>query len=204
MTMKSLLLIFVKNPVAGKVKTRLAASVGDRKALQVYRDLLLYTRNLAREVAADKQVWYADRIEQNDLWGEGKEFGKRVQQGTDLGQRMCNAFEIGFKEGFEKVVIIGSDCAELKPRHLQSAFEALAKNEVVIGPSEDGGYYLLGMSRFIPDLFSGIEWSSSSVYDETCRKITERSLDYAELEVLNDIDTAADLGKSTVGRQNAE
>lgn len=193
----NVLLIFVKNPVAGKVKTRLAASVGDEKALEIYRHLLAITKNAAAGTGASLQVWYSDKVEQEDLWEDGK-FSKFRQAGDNLGARMRNAFNRAFEEGADKVVIIGSDCPGLTTEHLQDAYRILDERDVVIGPSADGGYYLLGMNRCLPALFAGIEWSTPEVLGQTKRILNENSISYSELELLNDIDTAEDLENDTI------
>lgn len=190
-----LLMIFVKNPVKGKVKTRLAQTIGERKALKVYHRLLSVTRTITTPLQCCRQVWYSDYIEKQDLWEEG-DFEKRLQRGNDLGERMEKAFKQAFSEGFEKVVIIGSDCAELTGDIIEEAFKSLDESEVVIGPSEDGGYYLLGMRSFCGDLFADIEWGTPTVYKHTINRIKERNLSLYLLPTLNDIDTEEDLIQS--------
>lgn len=188
----NVLLIFVKNPVPGRVKTRLAASVGNNKALEVYAELLAITKKAALGADAERQVWYSDWIEQNDSW-DNDQFSKFLQDGDNLGERMMNAFEKAFENGAGSVVIIGSDCPAISKKHLDGAFYMLKTSEVVIGPSADGGYYLLGMKRFIPDLFSGINWSTPKVLEQTKEIVSNKNLSCSELEQLNDIDTAEDL-----------
>lgn len=192
---KELLLIFIKNPVKGEVKTRLAQTVGDDKALAVYKELLKITKSVSRTLTINKQVWYSSFIEEDDLWREDS-YTKHLQQGTNLGQRMKNAFQQSFATDFKKVVIIGSDCAELRTSILQQAFKLLDKHEVVIGPSLDGGYYLLGMSNYYPTLFEQKKWGSPSVFEETIRQLQKMNISYQLLPVLNDIDTEEDLKKA--------
>ena len=189
------LLIFVKNEEAGKTKTRLAASIGDQKALQVYRKLLKWTFKQTFGLNVNKEVWYSGFVADEDIWSEG-DYSKRVQTGADLGERMSHAFRNSFEdEGFNKVVVIGSDCAELTSDIIQKAYEALDKHEFVIGPAEDGGYYLLGMRNFYPEIFEEIEWSTDSVFGETVEKINEIGVSFATLEQLNDVDTIEDWGR---------
>jgi len=194
---KSVLFVFVKNPEQGKVKTRLAADIGDEAALKVYNRLIEYTESIVSKVDVHKQVWYSDKTEEGDLWSE-PDYEKRVQKGKNLGERMAGAFSENEKSGYGKQVIIGSDCSDLTTEHIEKAFEELDEYDVVLGPSEDGGYYLLGMRRFIPELFEGMSWSTDNLYHETLAKISELELSVAELEMLNDIDTLDDLNKSSL------
>lgn len=191
MNQKNKLIIFVKNEEAGKVKTRLARSVGDDEALWVYRKLLRYTANITSPLKVKKEVWYSRFIPENDIWTEGN-FTKKVQGGDDLGQRMSNAFRVSFEEEVEKVVIIGSDCAELTTEMLEQAFEALDDSDFVVGPAEDGGYYLLGMRHFHPKIFENIEWSTGSVLEKTIAKMKNVGGSVYQLKELNDVDTIED------------
>ncbi|NBC26688.1 MAG: DUF2064 domain-containing protein [Bacteroidetes bacterium] len=190
-----LLLIFLKNPVSGSVKTRLAASIGNEKAVEIYNKLINHTVEASRQVETDIQLWYSSFIDQKDGF-DGKRFKKRIQQGRDLGARMWYAFQEGFAEGYAKIAVIGSDCPDISPEILESAFRRLDENEVVLGPSEDGGYYLLGMNSRMPFLFSNIPWSTPEVFPETIRRLNERAISYKLLPELNDIDTADDLDQS--------
>ncbi|MEX2435241.1 MAG: TIGR04282 family arsenosugar biosynthesis glycosyltransferase [Balneolaceae bacterium] len=195
MKKEDLLMVFVKNPEKGKVKTRLAKSIGDLKALLVYKKLLNYTVQVASGVPVSKQVWYSSFIDYKDSIDQIV-FEKRLQEGDDLGARMKKAFARAFDEGFDRVLIIGSDCPGLTEEMILNAFNVLDNQQVVIGPSEDGGYYLLGMRKFIPDLFSDVNWSTETVYDETVETVKNMGLSYSTLPVLNDIDTEADLRDS--------
>lgn len=185
------LIIFVKNAVAGKVKTRLAASIGDEKALEVYRLLLRFTYDLAKEVQAVKEVSYADESDQPDeLIPE--EFERTIQKGNDLGERMSHAFKSAIGDGHEYIVLIGSDCAELTPEIVEQAFLSLKVNNVVVGPAEDGGYYLIGMNGYYPELFKDIKWSTGEVLSKTVEKIRTMGLSFALLPKLNDVDDLED------------
>ncbi|REL24776.1 glycosyltransferase [Rhodohalobacter sp. SW132] len=195
-----LLLIFVKNPVAGEVKTRLARDVGSLNALQIYKQLLRYTREVASAADADRQVWYSSKIDRRDAWSE-EQFLKKLQKGDNLGERMSEAFRQGFEQGYQKIVIIGSDCAELTAGHLERAYQALENRDAAIGPSEDGGYYLLGLTSFEPGLFRGVDWSTSHVFQQTLEKFEAFKMSYDVLETLNDIDTVDDLKRSSLGIQ---
>jgi len=193
--MKKVLLIFIKNPELGKVKTRLAKSIGDYEALHVYKKLLDRTVSVAEKTDAHRQIWYSSYIDNKDGIDPGL-FGKYLQMGSDLGERMKGAFRRAFDDGADRVVIIGSDCPDLSEAIVENAFEQLQENDLVIGSSEDGGYYLLGMNRFYKTLFSGIEWSTESVLETTIRKAKLNNLNICQLPVLNDIDNIVDLKRS--------
>lgn len=191
----NLLMIFIKNPVEGDVKTRLGASIGSTNALLIYKKLLDHTRTTALSVECKRQVWYSSMIDRRDEW-EGTSFDKKLQKGETLGARMACAFREAFESGHKRVVIIGSDCHDLDPHHLRQAFRDLESYDAVIGPSEDGGYYLLGLNRPDDRLFKDIEWSSAEVYDQTVSRFSDLGMSYSILETLNDIDTIEDLKKS--------
>ncbi len=115
-----------------------------------------------------------------------------LQKQADLGKKMHNAFETILEKGFNKVVIIGSDCIELTQEIILKAFDLLKTNDVVIGPANDGGYYLLGIKKLYPQLFINKQWSTEDVYETTIRDFKESELKYFELPVLIDIDTEED------------
>ncbi|MBC7874438.1 MAG: TIGR04282 family arsenosugar biosynthesis glycosyltransferase [Ferruginibacter sp.] len=189
---KEAIIIFVRNPELGKVKTRLAGEIGEVQALQVYKDLLEHTHAVTAVMDFDKFVYYADKIAISDLW-ENDLFEKRLQEGHHLGDKMRQAFLELFTLGYSKLVIIGSDCPGLKSSILEEAFNKLGSHDVVIGPSPDGGYYLLGLTQLIPGLFENKEWSTPSVRADTTRDIVRSGKQYILLTELGDIDTAADL-----------
>lgn len=193
----NLLLIFIKNPERGTVKTRLARTIGDKPALKVYQKLLAITREVAGQVPCRRQLWYSKYIDEDDRWNPNH-FEKKVQQGASLGERMRHAFRQGFKSGADCIVIIGSDCADLQKYHLDEAFKRLQQYDVVIGPSQDGGYYLLGMRDFYPALFEGKEWSTASVYDDTVADARALGVSLSVLPELNDIDTESDMRQSDI------
>tara|TARA_R100001143_G_C3361215_1_gene136154 strand:- start:9192 stop:9800 length:609 start_codon:yes stop_codon:yes gene_type:complete len=195
--MEKVLLIFIKNPELGKVKTRLAKSIGEVKALQVYKELLKKTITVAERTEARRQVWYSSYIDDLDGISTDK-FEKYLQSGSNLGERMSNSFQQAFEEGVDQVAIIGSDCPSLNEGIIENAFDQLQKHDLVIGPSEDGGYYLLAMNRFYEALFEDIEWSTESVLESTIQKAKKEELKVFQLPVLNDIDNIEDLKKSNL------
>ena len=193
--MKNALIIFVRNLVLGKVKTRLAADIGNEKALQVYEHLLEHTHSITKNLAVTKLVYYADDINEDDLWNG---FEKRLQQGNDLGERMQDTFKHLFNEGYSKVCIIGSDCYELNNNIIETAFEKLDNADVVIGPVMDGGYYLLGCNKLIPEFFINKAWSTETVFADTLKDASALKLSIQQLPVLNDIDDEKDLCNSAL------
>lgn len=193
--MNTLLIIFIRNPEPGKVKTRLTDTIGEEESLKVYRKLLEHTQQVALNVPVDREVWYSDYIDREDEWSPS-EFSKKLQKTGDLGDKMLYAFQEGFDSGYDKIVIIGSDCLELNVNHIKDAYQFLDQYDVVLGPSADGGYYLLGMKRLIPGLFLDKPWSEPDLYRQTVLTIRNESLTYYELEQLNDIDTWEDLKES--------
>lgn len=193
--MKNALIIFVKNLEKGKVKTRLAKTVGEDKALELYQQFMQYTRDVVIDVEADTYVYYSNYIEQIDVWSPLL-FQKKIQKGKDLGERMKQAFLEIFNKGADKVCIIGSDCLELEKSHLIEAYQKLEKSDLVIGPAMDGGYYLLGMKKLHASLFENLEWSTKSVFDETIKRAKQQGLSYQLLLELSDIDTEEDLNRS--------
>jgi rSAM/selenodomain-associated transferase 1 len=192
MNEKKLLLLFVRNPELGKVKTRLAASVGPEKALEIYLHLLQHTRQVTQELPVQKRVYYSDEVYMHDLW-PNEQYQKRVQPSGDLGKRMEAAFETAFAEGYTSVVIIGSDCLQLTPDIILRAYKELEQHEVVIGPALDGGYYLLGMNHLHPELFRDKRWSTEHVFPDTLYDVERLHLSHALLPRLSDVDYAEDL-----------
>jgi len=189
--MSSVLLIFIKNPRRGYVKTRLARTVGEDAALRIYHYLLEQTRRAASAVQARRLLFYSDVIEPEDAWPE-TDFEKRVQSDGDLGARMEQAFREVFAEGAQNVGIIGSDCPALDGDMLETAFRQLEETDFVIGPTPDGGYYFLGMRAFEPSVFQGIAWSTETVLAQTLAIIQKLSKTVSLLPVLSDIDTETD------------
>lgn len=192
MPQQNLLLIFTKNPIKGKVKTRLAKNIGDTKALEVYRYLLKHTRAVTSLLEADKAVFYADFVDMADDWGN-ETYTKFVQEGKDLGERMKNAFAQSFAQGYQHVVIIGSDCAQITQAIISEAFEALKTHDVAIGSAKDGGYYLLGMNTLYAEVFENKPWSTSQVFAQTLKDFENAQASVFQLPQLSDIDTVADL-----------
>ncbi|NNJ89272.1 MAG: glycosyltransferase [Eudoraea sp.] len=187
---ENLLLIFTRNPELGKCKTRLAASVGDETALDIYVFLLKHTVSVTQDLALTKEVYYSRAIRENDLW-DPEVYQKKMQWGADLGERMSNAFEAGFKAGYKRIAIIGSDLYDLSKEDLEKAFKMLRSNNFVLGPATDGGYYLLGMTQFIPAIFENKDWGTSTVLPDTLADL--KNINVYLLETKNDVDVLEDI-----------
>lgn len=186
----NLILVFVKNILLGKVKTRLAKTKGDVYAFHVYKKLVDYTQKITESATnCDVRPYFSDIVIQNK-WEKHQKF---VQDGTNLGERMLNAFEQGFKDGYKKIIIVGSDCPQLSTDIIDEAFTALNKKDTVIGPAKDGGYYLLGMKKLHESLFRNKDWSTDQVLPATIADIKLLNLSIHELITLSDIDTEEDL-----------
>lgn len=186
------LVIFARYPVLGKVKTRLASSLGKEFALGFYKECL---RHLFAQVVRNQNNFFtpflfcSEKDELNrmiDWAGSGFEF--HCQEGNDLGERMSNAFKKVFALGAKKAVIIGTDLPDISKNIVTSSFKLLDEKDFVIGPSTDGGYYLLGMKNLNCDLFTEISWSTEMVLNHTINRIDENNFSFAKLEQLHDID----------------
>lgn len=189
----NLLLYFVKHPTPGKVKTRLAKTVGNREAARLYRELaeknfreaaLLHQRKVCDlvivfdppEKIGDIKNWLSAPCE---YWPQGE---------GGLSKRLISAFRDAFQEGDKRVIALGSDTLGLTFQIIEEAFDDLKSEDVVIGPAEDGGYYLIGLSSFIPELFEGITWSTNTVLQETYNQISKLGLSHRTLILLEDLD----------------
>jgi len=187
---ENLLLIFTRNPELGKCKTRLAATVGDQTALDIYKFLLDHTVKTTKNVTATKQVHYSVAIRENDIWNRGI-YDKKQQYGDDLGQRMAYAFSSGFQDNYEKIIIIGSDMYDINTTDINKAFKGLDQNDYVLGPAEDGGYYLLGMRIFNSNLFTNKQWGTETVLKDTLNDLKNENIKL--LKTKNDVDFYEDI-----------
>jgi rSAM/selenodomain-associated transferase 1 len=196
--LKNTLLIFIRNPELGKVKTRLARTLGDEEALRIYHLLLEKTRQAALGCDADRLLLYSDFVDAQDPWSSDF-FHKKTQYSGDLGARMESAFQVAFESGAGKAVVIGSDCPGLTGEVLQQAFDLLDTADFVLGPVPDGGYYLLGMKALESSVFYDIEWSTETVRAKTLDKIQAAGKTFSLLPMLSDVDTEADWRALTMG-----
>lgn len=187
------LVIFAKNPRLGHVKTRLAREIGNEQALHVHRHLLRLTRRAAENVPFRKFLFYSDFVEENDDWNPVT-FNKRVQDGANPGERMCNAFQRVFAEaGIRRAVLVGADCPDLSPDMLTKAFLALETHDFVLGPVRDGSYCLLGMKGLEDTIFQNKRWGTPNVLTDTLADLRGLGKTFYLLPVLSGVNTAADL-----------
>ena len=187
---KKALIVFTRNPELGKCKTRLATTIGDQSALDVYRFLLDHTVKITSPLTADVYVYYSEKIKEIDIW-DTTVFRKKQQQGHDLGAKMQNAFTEVLHMGYQKAIIIGSDMYDITTQDLEDAFSTLEDNNFVIGPAQDGGYYLLGMKHLKPPLFKYKKWGTNTVLSDTLKDLELENL--AILAEKNDVDYYEDI-----------
>jgi len=188
--MKTLLIVFSKAAVAGKVKTRLAKSIGTNGALWVYNTLLNHTSSVSKNSKITTAVFENIQSQKNkEIFSHAVYF--QLQQGKDLGEKMSSAFDWAFEKGYEKVILLGSDLGSLNEKIVLEAETALVENEYVIGPTYDGGYYLIGMKKPSPHLFKEIPWSTEKVLEQTLKTVAPSAFYF--LELANDIDEFKDL-----------
>lgn len=191
-------LLFVKYPEPGKVKTRLAATVGAERAAEIYRQL---AEEVLRRLPADLEVLAMfdppERAAELAAWlrrPPGDAALEWIPQSPgDLGVRLRDAFAAGFARGFDALAAIGTDCVELGHVHFAAAWPALAQHDAVLGPAVDGGYYLLALRAPHPELFRDIAWSTDTVSRQTLDRAAEAGLSLHLLPELRDIDTEEDL-----------
>lgn len=186
------ILIFARTPEPGQVKTRLAADLGDDGALRTYLKLLVHTRESVARSGFPARVHLAGDIPEHDLWEEAG-FRRFPQADGDLGERMSAAFAQAFADGVRSVVIVGTDCPGLRAEHLHLAMNALETHEAVVGPAEDGGYWLLGLSSPVRAIFENKAWSGEHVLRDTLADFKALGMSVVRLETLRDVDTVADL-----------
>lgn len=181
---------FVKYPTAGKVKTRLARSIGNEKAAEIYRQLAQENFFVIRQCRETDVIVYFDPPEDQhkvQQWLAGAD-QYIPQVGIGLGDRLKYAFQFGFENGYKRVCAYGSDTLQLTPTIVEQSFVALSEADVVIGPAKDGGYYLIGTSSYQPAMFENVPWSTADVLSETYKKIHECKLKYHTLVPLEDLD----------------
>ena len=195
------LIIFIKYPEAGKVKTRLAKDIGDTEASEIYSQMTkkiidesIDTENYSTIIFYDPP----DKEYEVKNWIEKKELQYIPQQGDSLGEKISSAFNEVYSLGADNTVIIGSDCIDVNKEIINEAMEALENVDIVLGPAEDGGYYLLGLNKYTPEIFQDIQWSTEQVLEQTIERINNKCLKYELLKTLKDVDTVDDLYASNI------
>ena len=183
------LVVFLRLPDKGKVKTRLAATLGEEAALEIYKKLVSITLDTVARSGIPAYLFYTGGLPSPSE--RDPRFSYHIQLDGDLGTKMAGALSFVLSL-HKKALIIGSDCPDLTPEILYACRISLDEKDIVLGPCDDGGFYLLGCSELHPVLFANIEWSTPSVLDQTIEKIMEANLSYRLLERLHDIDRAED------------
>lgn len=186
----NLLIVFAKVPQHGQVKTRLAKTIGDDAALWVYEQLLNRTASIVNQDEFDLAVFYTPKVPDIDSCFPLAKF-REIQIGEDLGTRLEHAFNWGINKFYNRIITIGTDLWSINVKLLENAFNSLLNHDVVIGPAEDGGYYLLGLTKKLPFLFRDIEWSTEIVFRQTMDLL--KNYNVFQLQMKNDIDDIEDL-----------
>ena len=198
-----MLLIFLKYPEPGKVKTRLTQYIGKEKAAHIYSVMAETIIHHVSKSTEYKAIIFFDPPERKtDVknWLPNNDCKFLPQEGNSLGERMANAFSKAFSLGAEKAVIIGTDCIDISNDLISVAFATLDITDVILGPAEDGGYYLLGLKKLIPEIFNNIDWSTNRVLNQTLKTLREKGLRFQLLQTLKDIDTANDLNDELLSK----
>lgn len=186
------ILIFARTPEPGQVKTRLASVLGDDGALRTYVKLLAHTKVTVARSGFPARVHLAGEMPEQDLWSDAG-FRRFPQTDGDLGERMSAAFTQAFADGVRSAVIVGTDCPALRADHLHLAMKALETHEAVVGPADDGGYWLLGLTSPVRAIFENKTWSGEHLLRDTLADFKALGMSVIRLETLRDVDTAADL-----------
>lgn len=193
---KDALIVFVKAPIKGKVKTRLSPYLSDEEILRLYKSFLtMITERCSRLRGADRFLGCTPTENDDFLLSLADKYGYGCfkQRGRSLGQRIINAFKEYFNKGYKKVVIIGSDSPTIPLEYIRDAFNLLNRREFILGPCNDGGYYIVGARRPYEDIFKGIPWDTSDVLNKTLDRLNSRGIDYFLLPFWYDVDRIEDL-----------
>ena len=191
------IILFTRYPEPGITKTRLVPKLGPDGAAELHRKMTEHTLDRIRMLAHIRPVSIETRYAGGDDdrmkdW-LGCDLLIRRQWGTDLGTRLTEAFHQAFREGMRRVIIVGTDCPALTPRLLTQALQSLHENDLVLGPAVDGGYYLVGLRRAVPELFRDVKWGTDGVLQETLRRAAKSGLAVTLLQTEGDVDRPEDL-----------
>ena len=189
------LILFLKYPEKGRVKTRLDKDIGNEKALLIYKKLVSKILNQIDSNNYNISIYYFPENKKNEVkkWINLPNIKYLPQSGDDLGARMLNAFKDSISLKYTKTVIIGTDCLEINDNIISKSFYLLDDSNLVLGPATDGGYYLIGLKAVVETIFQDIHWSTEKVLKQTINKAKEIKLSYKFLDFLSDIDTLEDL-----------
>ena len=200
-SMNNNILLFVKYPKNGRVKTRLAKSIGDTAAVSMYKSFVEDILSSLKGINAHIWICYHPENTRDDMavW-LGSRYDYVLQKGENLGKRIQHCFNISINNGFDKTIVLASDIPEISEKIINKAFEMLENNDTVIGPTYDGGYYLIGFNKkyYTSKIFDEISWGNSSVFEETLEKIVAYKLRYSVLDKIDDMDTIDDIRKFSI------
>ena len=190
-------IVFARFPTPGQVKTRLIPALGTDGAARLHMTLTRRTLEVARQVGSGRSCSSEVHFTGGDAPGMQNLFGNEhhylEQQGNGLGERLEHAASVAFGQGTKRIVVIGTDCPEMEPSILRSAFDLLLNADIVLGPAIDGGYYLIGLRTNCPELFREIDWSTENVLRQTLENARRLGRSVLQLKPLSDIDVPDDL-----------
>jgi rSAM/selenodomain-associated transferase 2/rSAM/selenodomain-associated transferase 1 len=191
------LIIFTRYPEPGKVKTRLIPALGKEGAASLHQDMtersLMWAKSLSIKNPDLIEIWFEGGSQRKMEEWLGPKFNYFPQGDGDLGERMAGAFQDNFRRGKKDVVLVGVDCPELTAFHCQAAFDALKNHDLILGPTNDGGYCLIGLKRMVPEIFRSIAWGTDAVHHETLVRAKNKGISVKNLNILQDVDEPQDL-----------
>ena len=185
--MKDALIILVHDSVPYDIKSGKDDIITDNESIGMRKQLFMHTHRITVDINADKFLFIKESSSDDDIWIKG-DYIKRLQRGRGLGEKMTNAFETVFSLGYSKVIMIGSDSIEIEIDHLKHAFNYLDNYDIVIGPAQEGGYYLIGMKKMHSVLFRYKAWNTPILLQQTLGDIAKLRLTYHLQQVLSDVE----------------
>ncbi|WP_320009233.1 TIGR04282 family arsenosugar biosynthesis glycosyltransferase [Maridesulfovibrio sp.] len=198
------IIVFVKFPIAGKVKTRIGNDIGFETAAELYTVFVEDMLDNLNNAGINPIIAYDPHQAEDDYcaWLGARRY--MPQQGEDLGERMLNALRATFRLGFKTAILTGSDLPDLDPVVVHQAIQSIQKSPACIGPAKDGGYYLIGFQKgtLTDSVFKDMEWSTDAVFDETISRLKKRKIEPVILREHQDMDTLADLKRLTANPAN--
>ena len=195
---RELLAVFARAPELGRVKTRLCPPLTADEALALHRALVgdtLERFGKIQRVSMDRLLLLSEPLRRADDLDIPRSWMVVIQSSGDLGVRLASLFDLNLRRGVQRVVVLGSDSPTLPVEVIEEAFHRLEKVDVVLGPAEDGGYYLVGCRRFVPQMFRDIAWGTQNVLEATKRALEESGCTFKLLVPWYDVDRSEDLSK---------
>jgi glycosyltransferase A (GT-A) superfamily protein (DUF2064 family) len=183
---ETLLILFIRNAISGKLHPSVTRIAGEANALDAYMQMLGHLEAITAYLPYEKLVLYSDIVEAHDVF-DPDTYSKEIQSGGTKGERLADAFSTAFKRGYSRVVVVMGECMEMGHAHITEAFENLVDASVVVGPSEEGGYYLLGMRENCQELFEGKQWDGEDVFLDTMLDLQRLKKPYRLLDTLPEV-----------------